>query len=192
MKSLKLFRTIIIIIVAVTLSLIYPDLSYAENASVCQGYANGAINAFQRSQSLGCAFSGPRWQSVYDNHYNLCLSALPEAVQNEDRLRSAMLSTCAKEPNGLFCDNYARTAVQQNAEFCSNIGGSCVADFVRGIHCCQHAGAPALCVYGSCKACIPHGEEVPPRGTQICCSAKDGDVPVLDQFSEKVVCGIPG
>jgi hypothetical protein len=77
-------------------------------------------------------------------------------------------------------------------ESCSNVGEPCVPDNQTGIHCCQHAGAPELCVYGSCKACIPHGEEVPQGGTQICCSAKDGDVPVLDQFSGKVVCGIPG
>jgi hypothetical protein len=77
-------------------------------------------------------------------------------------------------------------------ESCASIGGGCVPDTQPGTHCCQHPGAPELCVYGQCNACIPHGEEVPAWGTQICCSAKDGDVPVLDQFSGKVVCGIPG
>lgn len=74
---------------------------------------------------------------------------------------------------------------------CATEGQSCVADFVAGTHCCQNAG-PLLCVYGKCKACVLHGEECKAWGSQICCSAKDGDQCVLDQFSGKVVCGIPG
>jgi hypothetical protein len=74
---------------------------------------------------------------------------------------------------------------------CALEGQTCVADFVTGMHCCQ-AGGPLLCVYGHCKACVPHGEECKIVGSQICCNAKDGDTCVLDQFSEKVVCGIPG
>jgi hypothetical protein len=66
----------------------------------------------------------------------------------------------------------------------------CVADFVTGTHCCQ-TGGPLLCVYGHCKACVPHGEEVKLGGTQICCNAKDGDVRKLDQALEKVICDIP-
>jgi hypothetical protein len=74
---------------------------------------------------------------------------------------------------------------------CANLGESCVADFVSGMHCCQ-SGNPLLCVYGKCKACVPHGEECKLYGTQTCCSAKDGDVCMLDQASGKTVCGIPG
>jgi hypothetical protein len=83
-------------------------------------------------------------------------------------------------------------------ESCSPVGGPCVPDNQQGIHCCQHAGAPELCFWGGtdngnvCHACIPHGEEVPPFGTQVCCSVKDGDMPVLDQSTGKTVCGIPG
>jgi hypothetical protein len=70
---------------------------------------------------------------------------------------------------------------------CALEGQTCVADFLTGTHCCQ-TGGPLLCVYQRCKACIPHGEEVPPWGTQICCSY--GDAVVWDQFSQKAVCGI--
>jgi hypothetical protein len=76
-------------------------------------------------------------------------------------------------------------------ELCSDIGGPCVPDRQPGTHCCQRPGSPELCVFETCKACIPHGQECVRGGTQICCSAKDGDVCVLDQFTEKVVCGIP-
>jgi hypothetical protein len=80
------------------------------------------------------------------------------------------------------------TPAQPPPESCSTVGGPCVPDSQPGTHCCQQAGAPELCVYGSCKACIPHGEEVPPWGTQICCTR--GEVVVWDQFLEKAVCGI--
>lgn len=80
---------------------------------------------------------------------------------------------------------------QPPPDACALEGQACVADFVPGMHCCQ-TGGPLLCVYGHCKACVPHGEECQFGGSQICCNAKDGDTCVLDQFSEKGVCGIPG
>jgi hypothetical protein len=89
--------------------------------------------------------------------------------------------------NGLCSTNQATTP-----ENCSSIGESCVPDSQQGIHCCQNPGAPELCVYEKCHACIPHGAEVPAGGTQICCDAKDGDQVVLDQASGRWVCGIPG
>jgi len=79
----------------------------------------------------------------------------------------------------------------QPADICALKGQACVADHVQGMHCCK-GGAPLLCVYGTCKRCVPHGEECKLYGTQICCDAKDGDTCVLDQFSGKVVCDIPG
>jgi hypothetical protein len=72
-------------------------------------------------------------------------------------------------------------------EPCALEGQTCVADFVTGTHCCK-TGKPLLCVNGSCKACIPHGQEVPPWGPQICCSYDDWVI--WDQLLEKAVCGI--
>lgn len=74
---------------------------------------------------------------------------------------------------------------------CATATQSCVADFVSGTHCCQ-SGGPLLCVYSQCRACILHGQEVPPGGTQICCSKKDGDEPKFDQATGKTICDIPG
>lgn len=76
-------------------------------------------------------------------------------------------------------------------EICATAGEACVADFVAGKHCCR-TGGPLLCVYGKCWPCVPHGEECKVGGSWICCSEKDGDSCVLDQASEKVICGIPG
>ena len=73
---------------------------------------------------------------------------------------------------------------------CSALGQSCVADFVSGTHCCQ-SGGPLLCVYGQCRACVPHGNVCTIGGTQTCCSAKDGDVCRLDTDTGQATCGIP-
>lgn len=75
---------------------------------------------------------------------------------------------------------------------CASVGEACEPDNQPGTHCCQNPNAPELCVYNICKACIPHGGLVPNFGTQICCDAKDGDQPVLDQATGTVICGIPG
>lgn len=80
---------------------------------------------------------------------------------------------------------------QPTPNACALEGQPCVADFVAGMHCCQ-TGGPLLCVHSRCKACVPHGEECKIGGSQTCCKAKDGDTCVLDQASEKVICGIPG
>ena len=73
---------------------------------------------------------------------------------------------------------------------CSTLGQTCVADFVSGTHCCQ-SGQPLLCVYGQCRACVPHGQECTAGGSQTCCSAKDGDICRLDPDIGKATCGIP-
>lgn len=77
----------------------------------------------------------------------------------------------------------------ETPESCAKIGQPCVAEHLSGTHCCQQEGARGLCVGGTCKACIAHGEPVPPWGTQLCCQF--GDVPVMDQDSGEAVCGIP-
>lgn len=87
--------------------------------------------------------------------------------------------------------NSGSICVTPSPENCAHLGETCVADFVAGVHCCR-SGDPLLCVYGKCKACVPHGEECKLWGTQTCCSAKDGDACILDQASGKTVCGIPG
>ena len=75
---------------------------------------------------------------------------------------------------------------------CAQAGQACVPDWrTDGVHCCQAAGAPQLCVYGKCTPCVLHGEECKAFGTQVCCGAKDGDSCVLDPQTEKVVCDIP-
>ncbi len=73
-------------------------------------------------------------------------------------------------------------------EPCANLGEECVPEWNQGTHCCQRAGFPTRCLYKKCQVCIPHGEEVPEWGPQLCCTV--GEVPIWDQFLEKAVCGI--
>jgi hypothetical protein len=79
----------------------------------------------------------------------------------------------------------------QGPDTCARLGEVCVADFVAGPHCCQSMGAPAICNFGRCTACVLHGEECKAFQTQICCSAPNLDMCVLDPFSGKSVCQIP-
>ena len=90
---------------------------------------------------------------------------------------------------GLVPNNGICSQTVPPPDTCAQLGQPCVADHVAGMHCCK-GGTPLLCNYGKCVRCTPHGEEC--TYSKICCSAKDGDDCVLDQFSGKEVCGIPG
>ena len=76
---------------------------------------------------------------------------------------------------------------------CASIGEPCVPNtqpLIEGRrYCCQNAGANASCVFGTCKACIPHGQVVPPFGTQICCDFADSVV--IDPSTGNAVCEVP-
>jgi hypothetical protein len=75
---------------------------------------------------------------------------------------------------------------------CGVVGAACSASNP----CCNNARnattagqTPELCVYGFCKACVPHNQECKAFGTQICCDPND--ICKLDQSSGKAVCDIP-
>ena len=73
---------------------------------------------------------------------------------------------------------------------CAQASEACVADFVAGKHCCQAPATPnpLLCVYGSCKTCIPRGQQC--SKNQTCCTY--GDVCRLDVETQKETCGLGG
>jgi hypothetical protein len=76
------------------------------------------------------------------------------------------------------------------AQPCATAGQSCVADWLSGPHCCT-TGGPLLCVYQTCKPCVPHGQECVPGGPQVCCNARFGEMCVFDFTEDKIVCEIP-
>lgn len=77
---------------------------------------------------------------------------------------------------------------------CAKQGEACSADFVNSPtpKCCNPPGTsnPLLCVYGSCKQCVPRGQQCVPFGPQLCCQY--GDQCVLDPSSAQTVCNVPG
>jgi hypothetical protein len=92
--------------------------------------------------------------------------------------------------DGYVCQNQ-QCVPETTPDNCAMEGTGCVQNFVPGAHCCTSASRPLLCVWGTCRACVPHGAECALGRTQICCSAVDGDVCKLDQATSKVICDIP-
>src|SRR6266446_390211 len=92
--------------------------------------------------------------------------------------------------SGSICQGQQCIATGPSGPPCANVGDACVPKNQPGTHCCQDAG-PELCVFGTCKACIPHDQVCPAFGTQVCCDARNGDQCVLDQSTEQVKCNIP-
>jgi hypothetical protein len=73
---------------------------------------------------------------------------------------------------------------------CSSVMQACVPDNLPGAHCCN-SKTQELCVFELCRPCTQHGQVCPQSGSQICCSAAQGDECVFDQFSDTIQCNIP-
>lgn len=77
--------------------------------------------------------------------------------------------------------------------FCSSVGQECTSNPST---CCNDARSkgfnsaltPELCVFNTCRECVPHGQECQAGKTQICCDPSDNCV--LDQSSAKTICDI--
>jgi hypothetical protein len=68
----------------------------------------------------------------------------------------------------------------------------CVEDDMSGPHCCSTGSSPAVCNYGVCLACIPHGAgcgTAGPPGVYTCCSS--GDACVADPNTAATTCNVP-
>lgn len=90
--------------------------------SWCQDYAWYAIDANRDNISLSCNFSGPRWQSNSDAHYEWCQKVPESWSKNEFNVRWALLKVCRRERIALQCDAYAKNAINQYEE---NIRNNC-------------------------------------------------------------------
>ncbi len=90
----------------------------------CDNYARNAVAQNQQNLARRCGYSGPRWQSNFNNHYNGCLRLSTNAANSEQRQRVTDLNRCTSrtspgpQPGGrnAFCDSYARNAVAQNQQ----------------------------------------------------------------------------
>lgn len=76
---------------------------------------------------------------------------------------------------------------------CAAVGQACTSNPST---CCNDARSkgftsaltPELCVFETCRECVPHGQECRAGGSQTCCDVNDNCK--LDQSSEKTVCDI--
>jgi hypothetical protein len=78
------------------LPLVTASIAHAETAGRCNRYANDAVHDYkQMRDDPKCLIGdGPRWQANYQNHYQWCLTARPEWVKNETKLRNDHLMHC--------------------------------------------------------------------------------------------------
>ncbi len=82
----------------------------------CQRYAGIAVAQFRAARRNGCGFTGKRWSGDFDKHYNWCLTASPDVVENENEVRQHKIAHCLERGGGRFdakCHAYAETAVEQ-------------------------------------------------------------------------------
>lgn len=106
----------------ITANLGMESVAHAESEGNCRQYAEAAVNAFRENEAIGCRFSNARWQPNYNNHFNWCLSALPQWVKNEEEFRANQLRVCRRDAQAVECNKYAISA---SGDQRSNLSGSC-------------------------------------------------------------------
>lgn len=81
----------------------------------CNAYAGAAVAQNQQNIAQNCGFTGGRWSSDFNGHFNWCKGANMAALTGEDRARQAMLQQCAAKPaqDQQACQAYAQEAVAQ-------------------------------------------------------------------------------
>lgn len=94
----------------------------AEKRPICKRYAQTAINQNMENLKRSCGFTGNRWVSTYDIHYNWCMKGenYKKNAQAETNTRKTLLAKqCKPKPRvdtkkQKICKDYAATAVDQN------------------------------------------------------------------------------
>lgn len=92
----------------------------------CNEYAETAVAQNVQNLERHCGFTGPRWSSDYNAHYQWCIKALRESADSENRAREdALRSKCRVLPasppplQGWCCrDRAQRIVVSGSPEEC--------------------------------------------------------------------------
>jgi hypothetical protein len=80
----------------------------------CDDYARMAVSQNEQNLRRQCGFTGSRWSSDYNAHYQWCTTVSGESTDSEIRAREDELRQCRDRRSS--CDDYARTAVSQNEQ----------------------------------------------------------------------------
>lgn len=86
----------------------------------CRDYAQAAVAQHQENVRLGCGFIGPRWSNDKEGHYQWCLGTKGSFAASENTARQNDLQSCRSKS---LCHEYAKTAVQQQADNLQNACG---------------------------------------------------------------------
>lgn len=104
------------ITLAIALGVIPFLAAHAETPEKCDLYAEQAVGQLIKSQRLGCGFdfnSGQWWDNI-EGHYAFCLTAPPERIVQETKMRADALVQCKmQKEKGDQCKQYATTATRQ-------------------------------------------------------------------------------
>jgi len=79
----------------------------------CEEYARIAVRQNEQNIRRNCRFTGPRWNSDYNGHYQWCVSVSWQAADAETKAREEELQYQCRDKQS-SCDEYARIAVRQN------------------------------------------------------------------------------
>ncbi len=83
------------------------------NSAFCDGYAKSAVAHQQQNIQLRCGYTGGRWQSNYNNHYNWCMRSNSTAVNYETNARVLALNNCRNRGSNKVRDVLGRVWYEQ-------------------------------------------------------------------------------
>lgn len=120
-------------------------------AKDCSAYANHAIHQQNTNIRVKCNYSGPRWHTNYNRHYNGCMGNTPNWRGIETKARGDALARCVGAGGTgriAYCKKYSDQALrQQNVNLrrkCNYSGRAWHLDYNRHNNWCINAktGAP--------------------------------------------------
>jgi hypothetical protein len=115
----------------------------------CEPYANTAVAQNNENVQRHCGFSGARWSSDFNMHFNWCMTVAPAIADGETQARVNDLARCRTQvdPARARCEQYTRTAISQNDENlrrrCGYTGARWHADYQVHFDWCLRAGERA-------------------------------------------------
>ncbi len=89
---------------------------YGGRRGFCDQYAKSAVDHNRQNIRRGCGYTGDRWHSSYQQHFDWCMEVDRAAADSEAGVRADDLARCGSGGRGNreFCRNYAKSAVKQN------------------------------------------------------------------------------
>lgn len=143
----------------------------AATETVCVGYARHAVKEATEAKNLGCGFTGPRWSTDHDTHFNWCKGAEGQTVSREAVSRGGPLMNCSSCRS--YADaaaNAARTNIDRR---CGFSGPRWTTDTAAHFGWCMKVGSGAAAKeasarqaeLSSCKREFPNATIPPPKAS---------------------------